>query len=76
MGHVKDKERGTGCVRHQKHAHKGVFLVFKMKGRGGDMPNTNTHPTRACIGVQDEGKGRGHVKHQYMPYMGVYWCSQ
>ena len=44
----------------------GVFLVFETKGRGGDVPNTNTCPTRACIGVRDEGKGRGHA------YLGVF----
>ena len=35
-----------------------------------------TCPQGHVSGVQDEGEGRGHAKHQYTPYKGVYWCSR
>ncbi len=37
---------------HHKRAHEGMFGVFEMRGRGGNMPDTTNTPTRRVCGVR------------------------
>ncbi len=50
--------QGKWRIRHHRHAHKGMSLVFKTKGNRGDVPNIQTCPTR------DKKRGIGCVRHQ------------
>lgn len=69
--------KGRGRVRHQKHApHRrvsvGVFLVFKMKGKGGDVPSTQNMVLR---GVFWSSRRRGSARHQKHTTLGMFWVS-
>ena len=62
----RQRGRGRGHVIHHKHAlvgvfvvHKGVFMVFEMRGRGGNTPNIKTRHSGRVLVFKTSGRGAG-----------------
>src|SRR6266511_1360121 len=56
---VRDERRECEHAGHHKHAPQGVFVVFEMRGRGRNMPDTTNAPTRVCLWCSRRGEGAG-----------------
>src|SRR6266571_3768748 len=79
----KVETKGSGCIIHQKHTHKGVLLAFETKAKGkgcsrqGEGEECVRHQKRALVGVfvvfeTREGQERaGHHKHAHKACL---WC--
>jgi len=68
----KTSQRGGGCVVHHKQTHKGLFVVFETRGRGGDVPSTKTRHSGCVLMFEMSERGGGHVIHHEHALVGVF----
>ena len=50
-----------GHVVHHKQTHKGLFVVFETRGRGGDVPSTKTRHSGRVLMFEMSERGEGRV---------------
>ena len=65
-------QRGGGRVVHHKQTHKGLFVVFEMRGRGGDVPSTKTRHSGRVLMFEMSERGEGRVIHHEHALVGVF----
>jgi len=65
-GHVcgiRHKGKGRERVEHQKHAHKGMFIVFGARGTAENVSNIKNMPLRACSWCPTREEWRERAEH-------------
>src|SRR6266511_950214 len=69
---VRDERRECEHAGHHKHAPQGVFVVFEMRGRGRNTPDTTNAPTRVCLWCSRRGEGAGMCRTPQTRPQGVF----
>ena len=72
LGHVLAQQLDLGIYQHGKGARFGLFAVFPMGARGGDVKHHQTqrymHLWRRQAGARGIGQGVYHVLHQHADF--------
>ena len=75
QGHVhgvQHEGKGRKCAEHYEHAHKGMFIVFSVRGTAENMSNIKNMPARACSWCPTREEWRERTKHDEHALVGMF----